>query len=114
MAFSVEGYHSRERKSDPRYVKYLIRIVGRKNGELYERVLPYHECTDADWATFPPASKASKDSFETIKSDPKRGMFCIDWGENANEEDDIVLYGNENNDEYQRIEFMLNPCNYVH
>ena len=25
MAFSVEGYHSRERKDDPRYVKYLVR-----------------------------------------------------------------------------------------
>ena len=35
-------------------------------------------------------------------------MFCLDWS------DDILLYGNEKNEEYQRIELVLTPCNYLH
>ena len=46
LAFSVEGYHSREQKNDPRYVKYLVRIFGIKDGKEYERFIPYHKCTD--------------------------------------------------------------------
>ena len=50
MAFTVEGYHSRERKDDPAYVKYLVRIFGRKNRVEYEKFIPYHLCEDEDWA----------------------------------------------------------------
>ena len=32
FAFSFEGYHSREMKNDPRYVKYLVRIFGIHEG----------------------------------------------------------------------------------
>ena len=35
-------------------------------------------------------------------------MFCLDWSE------DISIYGNERNDNYQRIELVLVPCNYLH
>ena len=50
LAFTVEGYHSREQKNDPRYVKYLVRIFGIKDGKEYEKFIPYHECTEEDWA----------------------------------------------------------------
>ena len=36
-------------------------------------------------------------------------MFCLDW-----DSQDILIYGNERNDEYQRIELVLTPCNYLH
>lgn len=49
LAFSVEGYHSRERKDDPRYVKYFVRIFGVNQDREYEKVLGFHECTRADW-----------------------------------------------------------------
>ena len=52
IAFSVEGYHSRDMKNDPRYVKYLVRTFGIKDGEQFEVILPYHKCTDEDWDTF--------------------------------------------------------------
>ena len=55
LAFSVVGYHSRELKNDPRYVKYLVRIFGRKDGKEYEKIIPYHLCEEKDWARFPPA-----------------------------------------------------------
>ena len=35
-------------------------------------------------------------------------MFCLDYS------DDILIYGNEKNDEYQRLEIKLVPCNYLH
>ena len=35
-------------------------------------------------------------------------MFCIDADET------IRIYGNENNNNYQRIEILLTPCNYLH
>ena len=83
-------------------------MYGKKNGVAFEDVLPYHNCTDADWAEFPPPSKASKDAFESITSDPKRGMFCIDWSKER------LIYGNENNQNFQRIDILMNPCNYLH
>ena len=49
IAFTFEGYLSREIKNDPRYVKYLVRIFGIHEGEEYEHILPYHLCTDEDW-----------------------------------------------------------------
>lgn len=36
-------------------------------------------------------------------------MFCLDF-----DAIDIELYGNERNEEYQRIEVVLTPCNYLH
>ena len=108
VAFSVEGYHSREMKDDPRYVKYLVRIFGKKEGVEYEKFIPYDKCTEEDWAEFPPPAQASADSWNDIKSGEKRGMFCLDWSE------DIFIYGNEKNEEYQRIELVLTPCNYLH
>ena len=39
-------------------------------------------------------------------------MYCIDWeGEDV---EPIEIYGNEKNDEYQRVELVLVPCNYLH
>ena len=36
MAFSVEGYLDSELKDDPRYVKYIVRIYGKRNDTLYQ------------------------------------------------------------------------------
>lgn len=110
VAFTVEGYHSRDMKNDHRYVKYLVRIFGRHKGQEYERILQYHKCTDEDWVNFAPPSKTSADSWKEINSSPKRGFMCIDFEEGEN----LKIYGNERNDEYQRIEIVLVPCNYLH
>ena len=108
IAFSVEGYHSRELKNDHRYVKYLVRTFGFKDGVQFEEILDFHECTDDDWATFQKPDKSSFDTIAEIKRNPKRGMFCLD------KEVDIRVYGNERNDNYQRLELVLVPCNYIH
>ena len=37
MAFTVEGFLDKKRKDDPRYVKYLLSVKGRVEGDKYER-----------------------------------------------------------------------------
>lgn len=110
FAFTFEGKLDRERKDDPAYVKYLVRLKGLKNGEKYEKILPYHDCTDSDWQEFAPPSKGASRLFSSINTDPKRGFYCVDWDEN----DPLVINGNENELNFQRIEVILLPCNYVH
>ena len=60
LAFSVEGYHLRDLKDDPRYVKYLVRLFGVDGNREYEQVLDFHKCTDLDWEQFPSPTEASK------------------------------------------------------
>ena len=54
IAFTVEGYLDQKRKDDPRFVKYLIRVYGKKEGKAFERLVPYHECTVEDFNRFDP------------------------------------------------------------
>ena len=54
LAFSVRGFNSLELKDDPRYVKYLVRMYGKKEGRFFERIIPYHKCEESDWDKFPP------------------------------------------------------------
>ena len=61
FAFSVESYLHRNILDDPKFVKYIVRVIGKKDGKEYEQIVPFHKCTESDWANFPPPSKASKD-----------------------------------------------------
>ena len=51
FAITVENYlEPRKQIRDPRYVKYLFRIYNKRKGKEFQRILPYHECTDEDYA----------------------------------------------------------------
>ena len=39
-------------------------------------------------------------------------MYCLDWDDDDVE--DMLIYGNNKNDEYSRLDIILVPCNYVH
>ena len=54
FAWTFEGYSDKELKNDPRYVKQLIRMSGRKDGKSKETILPYHMCTEEDFKHFAP------------------------------------------------------------
>ena len=108
LAFTIEGFLDELRKDDPRYVKYTVRTYGKRDGIKYEKIIPYHKCTEEDWALFAPPDKSSFDTIQLIKENPERGMFCFDYGE------DYQIYGNERNQNYQRVEVIFSPCNYVH
>ena len=109
LAFSVEGYHTRKIKDDERYVKYLVRIYGKKNGREYDYLINYHKCKVEDWNKFPPTAKSQSEVVNRIKEDGERGMYCLDY-----ESDDLVIYGDETNSNFQRLEILLLPCNYLH
>ena len=96
FAFTLEGFLDGEVKDSSKYVKYLVRARGTRDGVQYEKLLPYHKCTEEDWSQFPPSSKASGPIFEKIRDDPKRGFFCFDW----DNMEDFMIYGKEIDDEY--------------
>ena len=62
IAFTIESYLSpKKQKRDPRFVKYLFRLYGKRGGEYYEKILSYHNCTDEDYKEFyPPIKQSSK------------------------------------------------------
>ena len=55
IAFSVEGFRDKQLKNDPRYVKWIVRLYGKRDDVEYERILSHHLCTDADYDEFYPA-----------------------------------------------------------
>ena len=63
-AWAVRGYHDRELKDDPRYVKWIVRIYRLVNGEKFERVLPTHKCTPEDFELFYPLKSGLDAQFE--------------------------------------------------
>ena len=71
-------------------------------------MIPHHECTEEDWKQFAPTAADSIDGFKQIKEGPNRGFFCLDWSE------DLIVYGNERSRNYQVIEILVLPCNYLH
>ena len=107
MAFSVEGYLDNQVRDDPRFVKYIVRIFGKKNDVEYQEIIPFHKCTEDDWDQFLEPAMGMEDQINAVKTNPKRNMYCIDEFEN------FIIYGNEKNTEYQRIEVVLVPCNYL-
>ena len=55
VAFAFDGYLDEKLKADPRYVKWIFRVhYKNKNGEFAETLLPYHKCTEEDYAEFYP------------------------------------------------------------
>ena len=92
-------------------MKYFFRLYGKRKGIEYQKILPYHECTDKDYDEFYPAKKQSVPLLKSIREDPDRGMYCIDW----NDEEAIELInGSSQDDDYARIDVTVTPCNYLH
>ena len=54
VAFAVEGFRTKDLKYDPRYVKWIFRLYGKKNGKEVEKILSHHWCTEKDYAEFYP------------------------------------------------------------
>ena len=63
MAWSVEGNLDKKNKDDPKYVKWIVRLLGKENGTWYEKILPHHKCTEEDFAYFSEVEPKSKRNF---------------------------------------------------
>ena len=90
FAFGVEGYLDKQPKDDPRFVKGILRLNGYRDGIGYERLLPYHKCTDEDWQVFAPPAEEAESLFRSYKEDPDRNLFCIDWDKF---EEELAIWG---------------------
>ena len=111
IAFTVESFLSPiKQKNDPRYVKYLVRLNGKRNGQPYQKVLQHHTCTDEEFDAFFPIKAQNSNQYQAIRENPDRGMVCLDWNDN----DPYELIGYEFDDETTYIDIILVPCNYVH
>ena len=111
FAFSLEGYFDQEMKNSTAYVKYFVRMIGKKDGVDYETAIPFHRCTDEDWEQFPKPAAASEGSINQIRANPNRGMMCLDW---SNGDEDYFVYGREVDIQYQRIDVVMTPCNFIY
>ena len=90
----------------------LVRLFGKLDGKNYERIIPHRRCEPEDYDRFAPPADESLALFEKYKQDANRNLFCIDWDELG---DELDIYGNwQDASKYQRLEFVLTPCNYVH
>ena len=49
IAFAVEGFSTNDLKYDHRYVKWIFRMFGKKDGKSYEKLISHHICTDEDY-----------------------------------------------------------------
>ena len=49
LAWSVEGNLDKQNKNDSKYVKWLVRLLGKKDGEWYQKIMPIHNCNEDDW-----------------------------------------------------------------
>ena len=79
FAFGFEGYLDGELKNDPKFVKNLVRMFGKKDDEDYETLIPFHRCTEDDFEEFAPPVDEAASMLESIKTSEKRGLFCLDW-----------------------------------
>ena len=60
MAVTIEDYFPPiAQKNDLRFVKWIFRMVEKRDGVWTERMLSYHNCTDADYDEFYPISRGS-------------------------------------------------------
>ena len=67
MAFAFEGYRKNDLKNDPRFVKWIFRLYGKKDNVEFERILPYHECTEEDYTEFYPVQKDQAQTLQRVK-----------------------------------------------
>ena len=78
FAFGVEGYLDKKTKDDTRFIKWLARLVWKRNGVEGETIIPYHRCTREDFSKFAPPADDSVGLFELYKKSETRHLFCLD------------------------------------
>ena len=59
----MEGFVDREPKDDTRYVKWLARLMWKRNGVEGETIVDYHHCTTEELDEFAPPMSDSAGLF---------------------------------------------------
>lgn len=105
MAFTVENALDNESRLDENYVKLFARLTGTTaNGEPFSREMHLRKCTKQDYNNFYPVSSNSAHLLHQIKTDYKRGMYCLN--------SEFILQGTPSTLSSSRLEILLLPCNH--
>ena len=110
VAFNAEDF-GRKALHDPRYTKWVVNLYGYSGGEVYERALDHHECTPEDLEKFAPPTREAATVLEATMQSDESSLMCLDWDKDG---DNIEIWGAESGYEYQRLEFIFVPCNFIH
>ena len=111
IAVSFQGYLEQDHKDDPRYVKWMVRLFGNQDYKRFERHVPFHICTDEDYDQFFPITPSQEGQMKRFREGGSAKMICIDWDDEEVPFDNYGLYSDPN---WQRLEYVMLPCNYVH
>ena len=98
VALSYESYTTKEFKNDPRYIKWIMRVYGVKDGVYYEYAVPHHLCTEKDYEQFFPIAEKNRVSFERIKNN--NAFVCLDF----DKVDPVILNGKNTDGDYGRLD----------
>ena len=94
----MEGFLDGKTKDDPRFVKYVVRMFGKKDGIAYEKLLDTHICRAEELEEFgKPAADSTVIKYYKEPDSDKR-LFCIDWDDYN--DGAISVWGVENDDNY--------------
>ena len=75
-------------------------------------MLEFHECSPEEFDQFAPPMPESAGMMKMYRESDTRPLHCIDMEKYG---DDLAVWGNEADESlYQRFEFILTPCNYIH
>ena len=97
IAFSFEHFGTGKLVNDPRYVRWIFRISGTKDNKWFHHILPYHKCTEEDYAEFYPIRSGQESQLKDIQEDADRDFFCFDW----DDENPLYIFGDtENNSDH--------------
>ena len=66
IAFTLEEYFTHEAKLDPRYIKTIVRLDGKKEGKFFEKMLDFHKCSEDELEKFHEIEPKSKFTVDEI------------------------------------------------
>ena len=84
--------HTLRSLDDPRYIRRVISLGTWNNDTqtFQEKILPFHDCTDEEYAQFYPATGRFKEDIDVMRKYPDFfGLICLDWDDS----DPLQLYG---------------------
>ena len=94
IAFSFLGEYDQKPRFDPKFVRIVTRLKGKQNGENFEHLLSYHECTEEDFADFYPANYHYNNEIQRLKQD--KALMCLEWDDSSPH----LLYGSWSESDY--------------
>lgn len=105
IAFGIRDFFTKEAKDDPEYVRWHLRVTTKLNQQKHVyKDLTTKKCTEEDYELFYPVSPKYAKALEELKEYDV--LYCYD----IEEFKEIEIFGENNNDDTQQLEFNFFPC----